>query len=86
MNYEERKKCTFIGSAEIRLDDTAKRDRLVKSAEKAGFKVECSEAIPISFSGAAGSTYWYIRAYWPAKLDRLEEREAKVKLATAWNM
>lgn len=86
MTKEERKNATCVGSAEIRMDDTERRDFLVKAAEKAGFKVECSEAIGVFLSGATTPSYWYIRVYWPEKLDRLEEREARRKLADAWKM
>lgn len=80
-NKEER---TYIGSAEIRFENTDRRDRLVKAAEDAGFDVDCSEAIGVSFSGATTPTYWYIVVDAPGRLGVDEKREAKAKLAAAW--
>lgn len=84
MTNEERKQSTYVGSAEIRMENTARRDALINAAEKAGFKAHCTEAISISLSGRAGQEHWYIAIYAPGKLDREEEREARVKLAAAW--
>lgn len=80
-NKEEK---TYIGSAEIRYENTDRRDRLVKAAEKAGFKVRCTEAIGISFSGATTPTYWYIVVEMPGTLGKEEQVKAKDKLRSAW--
>lgn len=82
MNNKEEK--TYIGSAEIRYENTDRRDRLVKAAENAGFKVRCTEAIGVSFSGATTPIYWYIVVEMPGELLKEEQMEAKNKLRTAW--
>lgn len=75
---------TYIGSAEIRLDNTDRRDRLVAAAEQAGFRVRCNEAIGISLSGATTPSYWYIVADAPGILGPVEKNEARKRLAAAW--
>lgn len=79
-----KKERTYIGSAEIKLENTARRDRLVNAAKEAGFSVRCTEAIGISFSGATTPTYWYIVVEVEGEIDRIEQREARQKLAAAW--
>ena len=81
MRNDER---TFIGSAEIRFDNTTRRDALVAAAERAGFKVECSEAIGVSFSGATTPSYWYITVNVPGRLNQTEKAAERAKLASAW--
>ena len=80
-NKEEK---TFIGSAEIRYENTDRRDRLVKAAEKAGFKVRCTEAIGISSVVRPHQPYWYIVVEMSGKLGKEEQVKAKDKLRTAW--
>ena len=77
-------KKTYIGSAEIRYENTDRRDRLIKAAEEAGFLVRCTEAIGISFSGATTPTYWYIVVEMPDELSKEKALEAKDKLRSAW--
>ena len=76
---------TYIGGAEIRYDDTERRDKLVKAAKKAGFLVECDEAIDVSFSGKTTPCYWSISVSIEGKIDNMSRKEAKRKLAAAWN-
>lgn len=80
----KREEKTYIGSAEIRFENTERRDRLVKAAEAAGFSVRCTEAIGISFSGATTPTYWYIVVEVEGEIDRIAQRESRAKLAEAW--
>ena len=82
MSKETKK--THIGSAEIRFENTDRRDRLVEAAKKAGFLVRCTEAIDVSFSGATTPTYWYIVVEMPGNLEKEEQMEAKLKLRAAW--
>ena len=84
MTNEERKENTYIGSAEIRFENTERRDRLVKAAEAAGFLVDFTEAIGISFSGANTPVYWAITVYAKGRLAKEEQREARARLAAAW--
>ena len=84
MTREERKANTYIGSAEIRKENTTRRDNLVAAAEKAGFTVECNEAIPISFSCDALPEIWAITVYKDGKLTREETMAARRELAAAW--
>lgn len=81
MKHEER---TYIGSAEIRLDNIARRDALVKAAKGAGFLVECNEAISITLSGGSSPTYWAITVYAQGIIPPTEKREARARLASAW--
>ena len=76
---------TYIGSAEIRFDNTSRRDILVNAAKKAGFLVDCSEAMDVPFNGKRDTTpYWYIVVEAPGYLSVMERREARLKLAAAW--
>lgn len=84
MTREERKNYTYIGSAEIKLSNTTRRDALVEAAKKAGFIVECNEAFDLSFSGASSDSYWAIRVSAPGRLVPAETKEAREKLAAAW--
>lgn len=81
MKHEER---TYIGSAEIRLDNIARRDALVAAAQKAGFMAEYAEAISISFGGGSSPSYWAITVYAQGIIALTEKREARAKLAAAW--
>lgn len=84
MTNEERKETTYIASAEIRMEHTERRDKLVNAAKAVGFIVECTEAIDISFSGYSGPEHWAITVYASGKLDQWDRREARTKLAAAW--
>lgn len=75
---------TYIGSAEIRLDNTDRRDKLVAAAKGAGFLVDCSEAMDVSFSGLVTHPYWYIVVDAPGYLSLAEKKDARQKLAAAW--
>lgn len=75
---------TYIGSAEVRMENTGRRDRLVKAAQDAGFVVKCSEAFGVSLSGNVGPEHWYIRVLVPGDLSLVEQRAFRVKLAEAW--
>ncbi len=75
---------TYIGSAEIRFDDTDRRDKLVAAAKGTGFLVDCSEAMDVSFSGLETHPYWYIVVDAPGILSPTEKRAARVMLAAAW--
>ena len=81
MKKEEK---TYIGGAEIRLENIERRDKLVEAARKAGFLAEYAEAINISFSGASSPSYWAITVEMPGRLNVVERREAREKLAEAW--
>lgn len=76
---------TYIGGAEIRYDNTERRDKLVKAAKKAGFLVECDEAIGVSFSGETTPCYWSISVSIEGEIDNMSRQEAKRKLAAAWD-
>lgn len=84
MKQEERRANTYVGSAEIRKENTTRRDNLVNAAKAAGFLVDCTEAISISLSGKSSPEYWAITVYAPGKLDRAGHAEAHRKLAAAW--
>ena len=84
MNAQERKQNTYIGSAEIRLENTARRDNLVNAAKAAGFIAEYAEAIGISFSGATTPSYWSITVYATGILNPVEKNEKRRALAAAW--
>lgn len=75
---------TYIGGAEIRMENVARRDKLVKAAENAGFIVKCSEAINISLSGASGPEHWAISVYAPGVLDKWDTKALREKLAASW--
>ena len=75
---------TYIGSAEIRFENTDRRDRLVAAAQQAGFNVRCNEAIGISLSGATTPSYWYIAVELPGVLNIAEKNQARQRLAAAW--
>lgn len=81
LTKEERELYTYIGTAEVYVEQTDRRDWLIAQGEAAGFVVTCTEAIPISFSGAAGRTYWDITFYQAGILDREETRLRKMELS-----
>ena len=76
MTHEEKKQNTYIASAELLKHKVAQRDWLVRKGEEAGFLVDCTEAIPISFSGNSGPEIWSITYYAKGALSR-EERNAR---------
>lgn len=84
MTHEERKNNTRIASAEVLLQNTSRRDRLVEAAQKEGFLVDCNEAFDVSLGGATGPEYWAITVYAQGKLDRLDQNFERRKLAQAW--
>lgn len=84
MTREEKKACTYIGSAEIRKENTTRRDALVAAAKKAGFTVECTEAIPISLSCEPMPEIWTITVYKEGRLDRIDTQLARRDLSAAW--
>ena len=80
----QKEETTYIYGAEIRLDNTTRRDRLVKAAKDAGFIVDFTRAFDVSFSGATGPEYWSISVSVPGKHDLNARREFRAKLMAAW--
>ena len=81
LTKEERKQHTYIGNAETLQKHTDRRDWLIEHGEAAGFVVTCTEAIPISLSGAAGPDLWSIDFYQAGVLDATETRARKMDLS-----
>lgn len=80
LSREERRQHTYIGTAEVRQERTDKRDWLIEQGEAAGFVVTCTEAIPISLSGAAGPDLWSITYYEKGILDKMQTQARKADL------
>lgn len=81
LTKEERKQHTYIGNAEVLQRHTDRRDWLIAQGEAAGFVVTCTEAIPISLSGAAGPDLWSIDYYQAGLIDEAEKRARKMDLS-----
>ena len=85
MVHIKKEATTYIGCAEIRKENTTRRDALVKAAKEVGFIVDCSEAVNISLSGATSPVFWAITVKAKGSLDRAQVRDAKMTLKNAWN-